>query len=182
MGLLFSSFIDEIVNNFRKPTSILILGLDNAGKTQVLYCMKLDHAITNTVPTLGFNLEEFNYKNLSIKAWDLGGQTKFRAMWHHYFEDVNGIIFVIDSQDRSRFADAKNELENLLNNEKLSDVPFLVFANKQDLPDAAEITEIKRKFDWAELSKLHNIHMVACVASENHKINVGLDWLSSAIR
>lgn len=182
MGLLVSSFIDEIVNRFRKPTSILILGLDNAGKTQVLYCMKLDHPISNTVPTLGFNLEEFQYKNLSIKAWDLGGQTKFRTMWHHYFEDVNGIIFVIDSQDRSRFADAKNELENLLNNEKLADVPFLVFANKQDLPEAAEITEIKRKFDWEELSKLHDIHIVACIASENHKINVGLDWLSNSIR
>ena len=71
MGLIISSWLDDFVSQFYKPTNILILGLDNAGKTQILYCMKMGKAITNTVQTLGFNLEEIYYKHLTFKAWDL---------------------------------------------------------------------------------------------------------------
>lgn len=181
MGLAISSWIDDFVNHFYKPTNIIILGLDNAGKTQILYCMKLDKPITNTIPTLGFNLEEISYKHLTFKAWDLGGQTRFRQMWHHYYEDTDAVIFVVDSQDRERFKEAKIELEALLNQEKLRDVPFLIFANKQDLPQAAEITELKKVFQLHRWTWRQNLHIVACNALENHRIKKGLDWLASVI-
>ena len=181
MGSFLSAIVEDFYNQFRKQTSFLVLGLDNAGKTQILYCMKLGECITNTVPTLGFNLEEFKYKNLSIKAWDLGGQCKFRSMWHHYFEGVQGIVFVVDSQDRRRFTDSKNELHRLLENEHLAEVPFLVFANKQDLPEAAEIEEMKKKFEWDKICHKHTIHMIGCCAAQNHRITLGLDWLANTI-
>lgn len=181
MGLTLSSWIDEFVSQFYKPTNILILGLDNAGKTQILYCMKMGHAITNTVPTLGFNLEEISYKHLTFKAWDLGGQTKFRQMWHHYYDDTDAVIFVLDSQDRDRFKEAKHELEALLNQEKLRNAPFLIFANKQDLPQAAEVTEIKKVLEWHRWKWKENFHLVACTALENHRIKNGMDWLASVI-
>jgi small GTP-binding protein len=181
MGLLLSSLIEDVLNRFRKETSLLILGLDNAGKTQILYCMKLGQCITNTVPTLGFNMEEFKYKNVTIKAWDLGGQDRFRKLWHHYFQAVDGVIFVVDSQDRHRFADAKAELHGLLKREELRDVPFLVFANKQDLPHAAEVVELKERLCWDAVKHRDQLHMVACTASENHRVSVGLEWMVNAI-
>ena len=181
MGLVISSWIDNYVAQFWKPTTMLILGLDNAGKTQILYCMKLGEAISNTMPTMGFNLEEIKYKNLTFKAWDLGGQTKFRQMWHHYYEGIDAVIFVIDSNDRDRFKESKSELHALLDQESLRNVPFLIFANKQDLPHSAELTEIKKKFELHRYEYRENIHVVACEAINNTRITTGLDWLANAI-
>ena len=181
MGLIISSWFDEWVNQFFKPTQILILGLDNAGKTQILYCMKLGESITNTIPTMGFNIEEIQYKNLTFKAWDLGGQQRFREMWHHYYEHTDAVIFVIDSNDRDRFKESKAELHALLNQEILRNCPFLIFANKQDLPQAAEITELKRIFEIGHFDYRGNVHLVACEAINNTRIEKGLDWLSNAI-
>lgn len=177
---MFSSWYESFIADLWKPTQILILGLDNAGKTQILYCMKMKMAITNTMPTVGFNVEEFTYKNLTMKAWDLGGQTKFRTMWHHYYEHTDAVIFVIDSADRQRFTEAKKELDALLAHEHLRHLPFLIFANKQDLPQAAEITELRKSLQMDERNKT-NMHIIACTASENHRITTGMDWLSSTI-
>ena len=181
MGLLLSTFFEDLIKSLQRRTRLLILGLDNAGKTQILYCMKLGHCITNTVPTLGFNLEEFKYKNLTINAWDLGGQAKLRTMWHHYYQDVDGVIFVVDSQDRHRFKDAREELYALLDHEELREVPVLVFANKQDLPNAAEVEELKTALGWERISNREKLHMIACTATENHRVNVGLDWMVSTV-
>ena len=181
MGLVLSSWMEDWIGQFFKPTTMLILGLDNAGKTQILYCMKLGEAITNVIPTLGFNIEEIQYKNLTFKAWDLGGQTKFRQMWHHYYESTDAVIFVIDSNDKDRFNEAKQELHALLDQECLRNVPFLIFANKQDLPCAAELVEMKKKFELERYSYRGNVHMVACEAINNVRITTGLDWLSSQV-
>ncbi len=181
MGLIFSSWLDEYVSKFFQPTQILLLGLDNAGKTQILYCMKLGEALSNTVPTLGFNIEQIEYKNLTFKAWDLGGQTKFRGLWHHYYESTNAVIFVIDSNDKDRFNESKQELHALLNTECLRNCPFLIFANKQDLPHAAELTELKKIFELHLFNYRGNVHMIACEAINNTKITNGMDWLANAI-
>lgn len=181
MGLIISSWFDDWVGQFFQPTQMLLLGLDNAGKTQILYCMKLGEAISNTMPTMGFNIEQIQYKNLTFKAWDLGGQTKFRQMWHHYYEHTDAVIFVIDSNDRERFNESKQELHALLNTECLRNCPFLIFANKQDLPQAAEITELKKKFELHRFDYRQNVHLVACEAINNTRITTGLDWLANAI-
>ena len=181
MGLTLSSWLDSFVNHFYKPTSIIILGLDNAGKTQILYCMKLGQSISNTIPTLGFNIEEISYKNLTFKAWDIGGQSAYRQMWHHFYDDADAVIFVLDSQDRDRFKEAKQELHALLNQEKLRELPFLIFANKQDLPNAAEITELKKVLELHKWNYKNNIKIVACTALDNHRITTGMDWLAGTI-
>jgi len=181
MGLILSSWMDDWVGRFFQPTQILILGLDNAGKTQILYCMKLGQSITNTIPTMGFNIEEIQYKNLTFKAWDLGGQARFRQMWHHYYEHTDAVIFVIDSNDRQRFQESKQELHALLNQEVLRNCPFLIFANKQDLPEAAELSEIKKIFQLHLFDYRNNVNIVACEAIHNTRIEKGLDWLANAI-
>ena len=135
MGLLFTK-LEELWASFQRDSCILILGLDNAGKTAVLYALKLEEPVEYTIPTLGFNLEEIKMGNVNIKMWDIGGQTKFRELWPHYFEQASGIAFVVDSNDIDRLELARDELHALVANKELAGKPFLVLGNKQDLPQA----------------------------------------------
>lgn len=82
----------------------------------------------------GFNVETVEYKNIQFTVWDVGGQDKIRPLWRHYFQNTQGIIFVVDSNDRDRVTEAREELQRMLNEDELRDAMLLVFANKQDLP------------------------------------------------
>ena len=103
-----------------------MVGLDAAGKTTILYKLKLGEIVT-TIPTIGFNVETVEYKNINFTVWDVGGQDKIRPLWRHYFQNTQGLIFVVDSNDRDRAAEARDELHRMLN----EDAVLLVFANKQ---------------------------------------------------
>lgn len=83
---------------------------------------------------VGFNVETVEYKNIQFTVWDVGGQDKIRPLWRHYFQNTQGIIFVVDSNDRDRVVEAREELQKMLNEDELRDALLLVFANKQDLP------------------------------------------------
>merc|ERR1711937_501147 len=111
---------------------ILMVGLDAAGKTTILYKLKLGEVVT-TIPTIGFNVETVEYKNVNFTVWDIGGQDKIRKLWRYYYENTQGLIFVIDSNDRDRIEDAREELTRILSEDEMRDVAVLVFANKQDL-------------------------------------------------
>lgn len=107
-----------------------MVGLDAAGKTTILYKLKLGEIVT-TIPTIGFNVETVEYKNINFTVWDVGGQDKIRPLWRHYFQNTQGLIFVVDSNDRDRAAEARDELHRMLNEDELRDAVLLVFANKQ---------------------------------------------------
>ena len=87
--------------------------------------------IVTTIPTIGFNVETVEYKNINFTVWDVGGQDKIRPLWRHYFQNTQGLIFVVDSNDRDRAAEARDELHRMLNEDELRDAVLLVFANKQ---------------------------------------------------
>ena len=92
------------------------VGLDAAGKTTILYKLKLGEIVT-TIPTIGFNVETVEYKNISFTVWDVGGQDKIRPLWRHYFQNTQGLIFVVDSNDRERIDGdngAKDELHRMV--------------------------------------------------------------------
>ncbi|CAF1270365.1 unnamed protein product [Adineta steineri] len=97
---------------------ILMIGLDGAGKTTVLYRLKLEEIIS-TIPTIGFNVETVEYKNISFNIWDVGGQKQIRSLWRHYLQNCNGLIFVIDSHDRERIDEAREELQHILLEDEL---------------------------------------------------------------
>ena len=142
MGLSFSKLFANLFGN--KEMRILMVGLDAAGKTTILYKLKLGEIVT-TIPTIGFNVETVEYKNISFTIWDVGGQDKIRPLWRYYFQNTQGIIFVVDSNDRDRIAEAREELQQMLNEDELRDALLLVFANKQDLPNAMNAAEITEK-------------------------------------
>merc|ERR1712154_434061 len=110
-GLTFSRLWERFFPS--SPCRISMLGLDNAGKTTVLYKLRLGEVVT-TIPTVGFNVETVEYKNISFTVWDIGGQDKIRKLWRHYYLGTAGVIFIIDSNDRDRIEDAREELWNLL--------------------------------------------------------------------
>ncbi|XVF01318.1 hypothetical protein REPUB_Repub04eG0077600 [Reevesia pubescens] len=111
---------------------ILTVGLDASGNTTILYKLKLGDLLA-TKPTIGFNVETIEYKNICFDVWDIGGQSKIRPLWKHYFLNSQAIIFVVDSSDRERISEARKELHWMLTDNELANAALLVFANKQDL-------------------------------------------------
>ncbi|XP_054906154.1 uncharacterized protein LOC129372724 [Poeciliopsis prolifica] len=139
MGVIISQIFSRFIS--KTPVRILMVGLDAAGKTTLLYKLKLAEVVT-TIPTLGFNVETVEYKNISFTVWDVGGQTIIRPLWRHYYTNTQGLIFVIDSSDSERIKEAADELHRQLEEDELRDAPVLVFANKQDLPRAMSVDDI----------------------------------------
>lgn len=121
MGQLLNSLMNVFLAKADMNFKLVMIGLDSAGKTTILYKMKLDqqaksenHQGVSTVPTIGYNLEEFEVKNVKIKVWDLSGQERMRPAWKYYFEHVNGVIFVVDAADRERIGEVREEVHQLL--------------------------------------------------------------------
>ena len=142
MGILFSRVFQSLFGS--KEVRILILGLDNAGKTTILYKLQneAEDEEVMTIPTIGFNVETLQYKNIKFQVWDLGGQTPIRPYWRCYYPNTDAIIFVVDSADRERLAVARQELQAMLDEEELKDAILLVLANKQDQKGALGAKEI----------------------------------------
>merc|ERR1711879_597414 len=141
MGLLMSKVWDRLIS--KTEMRMLMVGLDAAGKTTILYKLKLGEVMT-TIPTIGFNVETVEYKNIGFTVWDIGGQDKIRKLWRHYYRGTHGVIFVVDSSDRDRIQDARDELWNLLGDDELRGAVLLVLANKQDLPNAMLAAEVSK--------------------------------------
>ncbi|KAH9655905.1 putative ADP-ribosylation factor [Citrus sinensis] len=166
MGKLISRLTKRFFPQCR--IKLLMVGLDASGKTTILYKMKLGEIVTTT-PTIGvcpsnscfdnffqplrFNVEAVEYKNKSFCVWDVGGQNKIRALWRHYFRDTLGLTFVVDSSDRERISEARNELHRILSDNELSNAALLVFANKQDLPNVMPTAEVADKLELYSLGQ-----------------------------
>eukprot|EP01098_Paradermamoeba_levis_P013016 TRINITY_DN582_c0_g1_i3.p1 TRINITY_DN582_c0_g1~~TRINITY_DN582_c0_g1_i3.p1 ORF type:complete len:154 (-),score=41.95 TRINITY_DN582_c0_g1_i3:203-664(-) len=128
----------------KKNATILLLGLDNAGKTTLLH--KLKHgAIRLFIPTQRAQLEEIELGNVKLKAWDLGGHEQVRNFWREYYLEADAIIFVVDSADQDRLPEAKLELGKLLQSEELKECVFLVLGNKTDLPQSLEQEKLAKE-------------------------------------
>jgi small GTP-binding protein len=177
MGLTISSIFQRLFGN--KQVRILMVGLDAAGKTTILYKLKLGEIVT-TIPTIGFNVETVEYKNISFTVWDVGGQDKIRPLWRHYFQNTQGLIFVVDSADRERIGEAAEELSKMLGEDELRDAILLVFANKQDLPNAMAASELTDKLGLNSLRGKRWYIQSTC-ATQGQGLYEGLDWMSNEI-
>uniref|UniRef100_A0ACD5WD54 Uncharacterized protein n=1 Tax=Avena sativa TaxID=4498 RepID=A0ACD5WD54_AVESA len=135
---------------------------------------------TDFPPNTGFNVEIVEYKNINFTVWDVGGQDKIRKSWRHYFKNTQGLIFVVDSNNRDRIVEAREELHMMLNEDELRDAVLLVFANKQDHPNAMNAAEITDKLGLHSLCQRHWYIQSTC-ATTGEGLFEGLDWLSSNI-
>jgi small GTP-binding protein len=178
VGITISSFLD-VLGFGKVDRRILMVGLDAAGKTTVLYKLKAGETL-HTVPTVGFNVETVQYKRLTFTMWDIGGQDKIRPLWRHYFDGTDAIIFVVDANDRERADLASLELSKLLAAPELRDSALLVLANKQDLPNSQSAAELMEKLQLAK-QRGRDYFVQPCVATSGEGLHEGLDWVSRVL-
>ncbi|XP_075251693.1 uncharacterized protein LOC142344092 [Convolutriloba macropyga] len=181
MGI-FASKLFELYNSWGKePSRILMLGLDAAGKTTILYKLKLNEQVT-TIPTIGFNVETVELGNgLSFTVWDVGGQQRLRPLWQHYFHNSDGLIYIVDSNDPDRFSEALDELTSILSDDRMRNVPVLLLANKQDLPMSRSVSEVTERMKMHSL-KDRSWHVQGCCAPSGEGIIEGMTELSRMVK
>ena len=159
---------------------ILVLGLDNAGKTTFLYRLQVGEVVS-TIPTIGFNVETVSYKNVRFQVWDLGGQTSIRPYWRCYYPNTQAVIYVVDSSDVDRIGTAAQEFHAILEEEELKDAVVLVLANKQDLPGALDAAQVSEALGLASI-KTRQWSIFKCSAVKGEGIWEGMDYLASALK
>lgn len=177
MGLL------QLLRSLKKSEGearVLMLGLDNAGKTTILKALS-DEDITTITPTQGFNIKSLMRDGFNLKIWDIGGQKTIRAYWRNYFEQTDALIYVIDSSDKKRLAESGHELDLILQEEKMNGVPLMVFANKQDLVGSATGDEI------ADLLNLCAVRdrpwqIQSCSAKRGDGLAEGMEWVMKQVK
>ena len=162
-------------NKLKKEPNILILGLDNAGKTTLLNCLT-NQDVKNVESTKGVNAKSINCCGINLNVYDLGGQKAIREYWQYYYENIDGLIYVIDASDEGRMDECNESFQQLLNEEKLKNVSVLVYGNKADLENCLEPDTIIEKLkmndirgrDWA---------IYACSALKGTGVKDGIKWL-----
>ncbi|CAK6441944.1 unnamed protein product [Pipistrellus nathusii] len=165
-----------------KQAQILLLGLDSAGKSTVLYKLKLAKDIV-TMPTVGFNVEMLELgKSLSFTVWDVGGQETMRTLWDWYCERADGLVYVVDSADRQRLEDARREFEHILGNEHIRHVPVVLLANKQDKPGALTAEDITRLFQVQKLCCDRSWYVQPCCAITGAGLAEGFGRLTEFVK
>lgn len=181
MGLWLSKIWNLFSELGNTQARILMLGLDAAGKTTVLYKLKLNETVS-TIPTIGFNVETVTpVKNLTLTIWDVGGQEKIRPLWRHYYQGTNGLIFVIDSSDITRIAEAREELFGIIDSEEFVGVPVVVLANKQDLPSAMKASQMVEKLGLTT-HKRNPWHVQETCAKTGDGLYEGLEKLVKMVK
>mmetsp|Transcript_26792 Transcript_26792/g.67333 ORF Transcript_26792/g.67333 Transcript_26792/m.67333 type:complete len:185 (+) Transcript_26792:224-778(+) len=167
-------------NSKGKEQRIVMLGLDNGGKTTILYKLKMGDVV-QTTPTIGFNVETVSRKNITFSVWDVGGQDQIRGLWRHYFLNTQAVIFVVDSNDGTRLKEARDELWKVLESPELNNAVILVFANKQDLPNALSAEEVSNGLDMKKITS-HPWHVQPACATTGEGLDEGFDWLADRIK
>ncbi|ODN04801.1 ADP-ribosylation factor-like protein 1 [Orchesella cincta] len=176
MGGLFS-YLKSLIGG--REMRILMLGLDNAGKTTILYRLQVGEVVT-TIPTIGFNVEQVTYKNLTFQVWDLGGQTSIRPYWRCYYANTDAIIYVVDSADRDRLPTSKQELVSMLNEDELKNSILVVLANKQDMEGALTVTEIHQALGLDQI-KNRTFQIFKTSALKGEGLDPAMQFLSDAL-
>jgi ADP-ribosylation factor-like protein 8 len=114
---------------------------------------------------------------VTLKIWDVAGQSKFRSMWERYCNGVDAVVFVVDSADQDKFHTVRFELHQLLSQPSLTGVPLLVLGNKNDLPNHATVKDLIHEL---QLDKIQNrpVSCYSCSMRSQHNLDIVLRWLT----
>ena len=178
MGFILSKII-EFFTKSRNNFKIIILGMQNAGKTTILYRLSLGQLV-KTTPTIGSNVEELTYNNVKFQAWDLGGQESTRSVWDVYYMNTDAVVYVIDSQDEEYHEESKIQFHKLINHPTLKNATILIFANKQDLKDVKSVSQLIQEYELDKI-KDHIWYVQPCSAQTGEGLVTGMKWLSDQL-
>ncbi|PYH95439.1 ARF/SAR superfamily [Aspergillus ellipticus CBS 707.79] len=154
---------------------ILMLGLDNAGKTTIVkQIMRED--VTTVSPTLGFIIKTIDFDGYRLNIWDVGGQKTLRSYWKNYFEKTDTLVWVVDATDRLRVEDCRAELAGLLLEERLMGASLLVFLNKTDVEGCMDENEVRERLSLDSIVT-HEWTIFPCSAMTGRNLHEGLGWV-----
>eukprot|EP01006_Ploeotia_vitrea_P056051 TRINITY_DN68058_c6_g1_i1.p1 TRINITY_DN68058_c6_g1~~TRINITY_DN68058_c6_g1_i1.p1 ORF type:complete len:187 (+),score=16.12 TRINITY_DN68058_c6_g1_i1:24-563(+) len=173
------SLLKGLKKNEKEPR-VLILGLDGAGKTSCLKQISGEDPM-QTSPTQGFNVKSVKVDETDLNVWDVGGQENLRTYWSNYFANTDLLMYVIDSADTKRLEMAGVELNKLLEEDQLKEAPVLIFANKQDLENAASPDEIAKTLSLDSI-RSRKWQIQGCSAKTGDGLSEGLSWGTKAIQ
>ncbi|TNM97002.1 putative ADP-ribosylation factor-like protein 5C [Takifugu rubripes] len=176
MGFLLTKMLAVFGDREHK---VVIVGLDNAGKTTILYQFLTKEAV-HTSPTIGSNVEQITVRKTHFLVWDIGGQESLRASWYSYYCNTEIVILVVDSTDRERLSLTKEELHRMLSHEDLQKAAILVLANKQDMKGSMTAAEISQSLTLDTITS-HSWHVQACCALTGEGLPASLDWMKSRV-
>lgn len=168
---------------------ILILGLDNAGKTTFLEQSKTRFSknykgmsLSKITTTVGLNIGTVDVGKVRLMFWDLGGQEELQSLWDKYYAECHGVIYVIDSTDEGRLSESKQAFEKVVTSEALEGVPVLVLANKQDVEPCLSIPDIKTAFsDCTCKIGRRDCLTQACSALTGKGVREGIEWMVKCV-
>jgi ADP-ribosylation factor-like protein 3 len=169
------------ISNLKKrddQRDLLILGLDNSGKTSILYRLA-DEDTSGVEPTQGFNSKTITWQSFTINMRDIGGSRDLRPSWRNYFSGSTGLVYVVDSADRARIGEAGQELDELLAESQLAGLPLLVYANKQDLPMSMRPEAIAEELSLGQIRDRPS-QIQGCSAMTGDGLIGGLEWMLQA--
>ncbi|KAI8893916.1 ADP-ribosylation factor family-domain-containing protein [Globomyces pollinis-pini] len=163
---------------------VMIIGLDNAGKTTLLERIKVLYNHTKGLdpvqiaPTVGLNVGKVNVHSSRLNFWDLGGQKQLHSIWEKYYDDCHAIMFVVDSTDRERIEEVKTILENVMQNDIINGIPVIMLANKQDVVGALTLQEIQEIFNQIAVALEARDSKVLCISAlEGTGVQDAIEWL-----
>ena len=162
----------------KKEAKVLMLGLDAAGKTTILYQLKLGMNL-ETIPTMGFVYEKIEHKNFKLSVWDVAGQDALRPLWKHYYQNTKAIIFVVDSSDEKRLSLAKEELHKIMNDEEIKDATLVVLANKMDLKVLTP-QDVENKLEMDKFGD-RKMKTFGVVGLTGQGLTEAMDWMADNI-
>lgn len=173
----------SVWNFTKRDCYLLLLGLDQSGKTTILYDIKAGrHELVYSIPTIGYNSEEVEILDQPFAIWDIGGLAQIRHTWSHYMPNAQGLIWVLDSSDGERMQEVRGELHRVLRDEALRTRKLLVLANKQDVPGAWDARTVAKylQLDLPEFMSEWEWYVQPCsvmTASGREALCAGLEWL-----
>jgi len=171
----------------RTQYQVLLVGLDHAGKSTFLEQVKRLYStapvtpLEKIPPTVGLNIGHLQVERTNLLVWDLGGQRALRAIWEKYCASAHAIVYMVDSSDRTRFAESRAAFEHLLRRPDTAGAVVLVLANKCDLADIALPDEVTQTLRLVDVNETSVCRLQPVSAKTGEGLEVAIKWLHGAL-
>ncbi|GMT20257.1 hypothetical protein PFISCL1PPCAC_11554, partial [Pristionchus fissidentatus] len=178
----FLSALSSIFGVGKRSCHIVVVGLDNAGKSTILNALRNEETrVSQVVPTVGMTVTQFTGTGVNFSAFDMSGQGKYRGLWDSYYSKAEGIMFVVDSTDKLRMSVARDELWMIIDHKDCRKVPILIMANKSDKPEAMTLDEVSLHLGMC-IAEFGRISITLNSPLSGNGIPQSLEWLSKSVK